>query len=322
MDLQDPYKKLSAVEQLQKKLNIKVEPPYYFCLKDIWGIINNELNLQPFLLNSTAGFINKNNNFNFSHQEKFFNSLSTSIKEYTNTISIRELVCKNVQNEYYALQKLFYESEIKGQREHDFATILINQAVILIGKDNHPTIDLFLGKINKILAKKNKTFIKHLGEINDLDAPFFHESKESVFHILDENYTPVKRLLEEAIIAYKNMDFDKCALSSGRAFESALKCIFDIRGYDYNKEKDTSGKLIEKVFSNNFLKEEDYISITSLKVVVDSFSCGLPKLRNPSSHGPGSKDYKAQKIHAKLALDLAFSYIGFFVAKNKEYDEQ
>lgn len=282
----------------------KAKQPIYY-LNRIWAIVSSELDLEPFLINSTS-CLKGSTRFKFSKQENFFNNLLIRVQEYAQITSIAEIINKSVRNEFLGLKDLFYFEKHPEKEEQEYSILLIECAINEIGSNSDAKLDSFFKKINTILVKSDKIYIKDIGIINELNASFMSETKKDLFPLLDDRFKLIKILLRDAIQAYQHEEFDKCVVNLDMAFGNTIKSICDIRHYPYLAENCSLNILLDLLLFNKFLKHEDYIFVSSLKEM---------------SSNAGREEYKASQITAKLALDLTFSYITFLVYKNIEFED-
>lgn len=92
-----------------------------------------------------------------------------------------------------------------------------------------------------------------------------------------------------------------------KAFESTMKTICDLKGYTYDKVKDTAQKLIMILESNHFYPAYMSAHLTNLRTTLET---GLPVVRNKNAgHGQGSLVVNIPDEFAEYALNLASANI-------------
>ena len=148
------------------------------------------------------------------------------------------------------------------------------------------------------------------GQIVRMDSQYLHaevvEPAVSLLH--DEGFTGA---LDEFLKAHKHYreGNNKEAISSAlNAFESVMKTICDIRGWEFDAQKATASALIRTLRDNNLIP-------SSLQATLES---GVPTIRNNfAGHGQGSEPVEVPAYFASYALHLTASNIVFLVEAHK-----
>jgi hypothetical protein len=123
----------------------------------------------------------------------------------------------------------------------------------------------------------------------------------------------VKSINDEFLNAhehFRNNKLKECINECLKAFESTMKIICHKKGYIY-KQKDTSSKLIQILFDNNFVPSYMHTQLNSLRSTLES---GIPTIRNNTSgHGKGIANIKVDIELASYTLNLTGSTIKFLL---------
>lgn len=114
---------------------------------------------------------------------------------------------------------------------------------------------------------------------------------------------------------YRTGSYKDCLSECLKAFESTMKIIFEKKGWNYDKEKDTVSKLINICFEKKLIPEymqQHYISLRSL------LEHGVPRTRNRNSgHGQGSVIKVVSDSLARYTLNLTGSNIIFLIEQSE-----
>ena len=114
----------------------------------------------------------------------------------------------------------------------------------------------------------------------------------------------------DAIKEYQNGDNENCIVKLLRAFESTLKIICDIKGWEYN-ETDRCSKLINICFDNEIVPQEMKSEFTSLNSLLQSGI--LPVRNNFGGHGDGGEEKVVEDYVARYAINITGSCILFVI---------
>lgn len=155
------------------------------------------------------------------------------------------------------------------------------------------------------------------GQIVRMDSQYLHvEAVESAVSLLhDEGFTGASDEFTEAHKHYREGNNKAAIASALNAFESAMKTICDIRGWEYDAQKATASALIKTLFDNNLVPSEMQSHFTGLRTTLES---GVPAIRNKfAGHGQGSEPVEVPDYLASYALNLTASSIVFLVEAHK-----
>lgn len=174
--------------------------------------------------------------------------------------------------------------------------------------------------VNKAIIELNYRFKQHSlgyefvnGEIIRIDNKIIHHSviKPALKLLYDENFSGAEEEIRKAFEYKRKSDNKNAILEAGKAFESTMKTICDLKGYTYDKAKDTAQKLINILESNHFYPAYMSTHLTNLRTTLET---GLPVVRNKNAgHGQGSLVVNIPDEFAEYALNLAATNIVLLV---------
>ncbi|XLS27951.1 STM4504/CBY_0614 family protein [Flavobacteriaceae bacterium M23B6Z8] len=154
------------------------------------------------------------------------------------------------------------------------------------------------------------------GEIIRVDSTFIHSEVVKPTLSLLKN-SKFKGANEEYLKAHEHFRHGRnkeCINECLKSFESTLKIICKIKGWDY-KETDTSRKLIQICFQNQLIPTFTQNQFTSLQNLVES---GIPTIRNKvGGHGQGETPKSVDDTLTRYALNLTGSNIIFLIEQSR-----
>lgn len=179
-------------------------------------------------------------------------------------------------------------------------------------QDNRAILDEAISELNQRFQENAVGYRYQYppGQIVRMDSQFLHAEvvEPAVSLLYDEGFTGA---LDEFLKAHKHYreGNNKEAISSAlNAFESVMKTICDIRGWEYDAQKATARALIRTLLDNNLIP-------SSLQATLES---GVPTIRNNfAGHGQGSEPVEVPDYLASYALNLTASNIVFLVEAHK-----
>ncbi len=154
------------------------------------------------------------------------------------------------------------------------------------------------------------------GELIRIDSTYIHsEVVKPTLSLLSNS--KFKGANEEYLKAHEHFRHGRnkeCMNECLKAFESTLKIICKIKGWNY-KETDTSRKLIQICFKNDLVPAFTQNQFTSLQNLVES---GIPTIRNKlGGHGQGEIPKNVDDIMTRYALNLTGSNIIFLIEQSR-----
>lgn len=180
--------------------------------------------------------------------------------------------------------------------------------------------------LNSAISVLNQHFQEHTlgyryqyppGEIVRMDSEYLHaEAIEPAVSLLyDEGFSGASDEFIQAHKHHREGNNKAAIVSASNAFESAMKTICDIRGWEYDAQKATASALIRTLLDNNLIPSEMQSHFTGLRTTLES---GVPVIRNRfAGHGQGSEPVEVPDYLTSYALHLTASNIVFLVEAHK-----
>ena len=146
------------------------------------------------------------------------------------------------------------------------------------------------------------------GQIIRVDSKFIHAEVvvPALGLLSDPNFAGPEQEFRSAHEHYRRQEYKDAIVDALKSFESTIKTICDVRGWEYSKTA-TVQKLIEVIFAKELIPKylQDYFS--GLRKVLES---GVPTLRNKTSgHGQGATPVDVPEHLAAYVLHLTASNI-------------
>ena len=135
----------------------------------------------------------------------------------------------------------------------------------------------FNSNIDKAIQELNYRFKQHRlgyefvnGELIRVDNTVIHHNviKPALRLLYDENFIGAEEEIRKAFEYRRKSDNKNAILEAGKAFESTMKTICDLKGYTYDKAKDTAQKLIMILESNHFYPAYMSAHLTNLRTTL------------------------------------------------------
>lgn len=146
------------------------------------------------------------------------------------------------------------------------------------------------------------------GEIVRVDSQFLHSEvvKPALLVLRDPRFKGAEDEFLAAHKAYRERNLADAITGANRAFESAMKAVCDLKGWQYAKGA-RSSDLIKTLRQNGLLP--DYLD-GSFDQLIATLASGLPKVRdNVGAHGQGGVPRQTPDYIASYALHLAATKI-------------
>ena len=159
------------------------------------------------------------------------------------------------------------------------------------------------------------------GKIVRVDSQLLHSevTKPALILLGDPRFKGAQEEFLSAHAHYRAGEHEDAILDANRAFESVMKTICDIRGWDYPKGGRASD-LITVIRVNGLLPK--YLD-QSFDQLIATLKSGLPKVRNEAGgHGQGATPRETPGYVAGYALNLAAASILFLVEALKETERR
>ena len=145
------------------------------------------------------------------------------------------------------------------------------------------------------------------GQIIRVDNQFIHaEVVKPVLHLLlDQRFKGAEEEFLQAHKHYRSGESKDCILNAGKAFESTLKIICDLKQWEHNPNGGAS-HLVTNIFKKNLLPKLSPKWEKSFHLLPQMLTSGLPQVRNKKGgHGQGTEVEEPPPYLAAYALHLA-----------------
>lgn len=173
------------------------------------------------------------------------------------------------------------------------------------------------------VAELNYRFRQHAvgyqfesGEIIRVDSEFLHAEavKPTLKLLRDHAFDGANEEFLKAHEHYRHGNNKECLVEALKAFESTMKTICDLRGWQINPN-DTAKKLIAACLRNGLLPE---FSESQLMQVATLLESGVPTVRNKQGgHGQGVAPTAVSNHTARYGLNLTATTILYLIEANE-----
>ena len=216
---------------------------------------------------------------------------------------------------YDELREFFYETT-----EVDKALDVVELVCQLI--DEQPIFShLLLPPIDEL----NQRFKEHgvgyrfeSGQMIRIDEEFIHEEVvKSALRILSQpQFAGAQEEFLKAHEQYRKGETKDSLSNCLKAFESVMKAICDMRGWQYDKDRSTAQALIKICFDNGVVPKFWDSHYSSLRSLLES---GVPTGRNKlGGHGQGTAPTSVPNYLAAYMLHMTATTIAFLAEAEKE----
>jgi hypothetical protein len=155
------------------------------------------------------------------------------------------------------------------------------------------------------------------GEIIRIDSEFIHTEviKPALALLQAKQFSGAQAEFLKAHEHYRHGRQKEALTESCKALESTLKAICDKRKWAYDKQKDTSQKLIQICFDNGLIPQFWQQEFSALRSTLES---GAPTGRNKlGAHGQGASVTQVPSYLTAYVLHMAAAAIVFLVEAEK-----
>ncbi|AHB11048.1 STM4504/CBY_0614 family protein [Zymomonas mobilis] len=178
-----------------------------------------------------------------------------------------------------------------------------------------------ISELNDRFKEYNVGYRFESGQIIRIENEIIH--KEAIKPALALLHDPVFAGANEEFLKahehYRHKRYKECIADCCKAFESTLKIICQINGWDI-KPKDGASRLIDKCIKNGLLPSYLETQFTSVKSVLES---GIPTIRNNTSgHGQGSERIEVPEWLTQYVLNLTATSIVFLIQAHKNFTQK
>lgn len=183
---------------------------------------------------------------------------------------------------------------------------------------NNKEIDEAIEELNFRFKENKVGYEFNDGKIIRIDNQFIHN--ETILPTLkllyDEKFQGANDEFLKAHEHLRNGKYKEAIAEALKSFESTMKIICEKKQYTYNKDKDTSSRLLEILFDNKLIPEYLKNHFTGIRTTLEA---GLPTLRNRTSgHGQGENIIEIPEYLASYAINLTATNIVFLINSYKQ----
>jgi len=153
------------------------------------------------------------------------------------------------------------------------------------------------------------------GEIIRVDSQFLHAEavKPTLSLLREDGFDGANEEFLSAHAHYRHGRYKECLVDALKAFESTMKAICSLRGWETRSE-DSARNLIAVCMSNGLFPEYLNSQFSSVRSLLES---GVPTVRNKNGgHGQGIEPVPVPEYLARYALNLTATSILFMVEAN------
>jgi hypothetical protein len=155
------------------------------------------------------------------------------------------------------------------------------------------------------------------GQIIRVDSKFIHTEVvvPALGLLSDANFAGPEQEFRSAHEHYRRQEYKDAIVDALNSFESTIKSICDVRGWNYSKTA-TARDLINVIFTNQLIPQYLVNHFSGLRQVLES---GVPTVRNKTSgHGQGATPTNVPEHLAAYVLHLTASNIVMLIEAHKE----
>jgi hypothetical protein len=154
------------------------------------------------------------------------------------------------------------------------------------------------------------------GQIIRVDSKFIHAEVvvPALGLLADPSFAGSEQEFRSAHEHYRRQEYKDAIVDALNSFESTIKSICDVRGWEYSKTS-TAQKLIEVIFTKELIPKYLQTHFSSLRSVLEA---GVPTVRNKTSgHGQGATPVEVPEHLAAYVLHLTASNIVMLIEAHK-----
>lgn len=154
------------------------------------------------------------------------------------------------------------------------------------------------------------------GEIIRVDSQLLHAEavKPTLSLLREDGFDGANEEFLSAHAHYRHGRYKECLVDALKAFESTMKTICSLRGWEVRPE-DSARNLIAVCMSNGLFPEYLNSQFSSVRSLLES---GVPTVRNKNGgHGQGIEPVPVPEYLARYALNLTATSILFMVEANR-----
>lgn len=155
-------------------------------------------------------------------------------------------------------------------------------------------------------------------KIFKVNSEYIHEQAviPAITLLHDNKFLGAEEEFMQAHDHFRQNNYKDAIHSAGKAFESVMKTICDLKGWGYDKNKATAAPLVQILFEKELIPNYLQSEFTSLSTLLKN---GVPVVRNRiGGHGQGATPTQIPEYIATYALHMLAANIVFLVEAYKK----
>lgn len=175
-------------------------------------------------------------------------------------------------------------------------------------EDSEPWIDACVSEINTRFKEHGKGYEVSGGMVMRIDSEFLHAEavKPAISFLNQVAYAGPRDEFFGAYEHYRHGNLKEALNDALKAFESTIKVVLELRGWEYDKTSPAK-KLLGVLLANNFLPSYHQNHLNALATLLES---SVPTIRNKEGgHGQGSAVSEVEPEIAAYVLHMTASAI-------------
>lgn len=185
------------------------------------------------------------------------------------------------------------------------------------GGDSGEHIDNCISEINVRFKEHGKGYELNDGRILRIDSEFIHKEavKPAISFLNQVEYSGPRDEFLGAYEHYRHGNFKEALNDALKAFESTIKVVLELRGWEYDKASPAK-RLLAVLLANNFLPSYHQNHLNALSTLLES---SVPTIRNKEGgHGQGSEVSEVEPEIAAYVLHMTASAIVMLCSLEKK----
>ena len=184
-------------------------------------------------------------------------------------------------------------------------------------EDTVAYIDECISEINARFKEHGKGYEISDGRVLRIDSELLHEEvvKPAINFLNQTEYAGPRDEYFGAYEHYRHGNLKEALNDALKAFESTIKVVLELRGWEYDKTSPAK-RLLAVLLSNNFLPSYHQNHLNALSTLLES---SVPTIRNKESgHGQGSEVSEVEPEIAAYVLHMTASAIVMLCSLEKK----
>jgi hypothetical protein len=183
--------------------------------------------------------------------------------------------------------------------------------------DSGKYIDKCISEINTRFKEHAKGYEVNDGRVLRIDSEFLHQEavKPAISFLNQVEYAGPRDEFFGAYEHYRHGNLKESLNDALKAFESTIKVVLELRGWEYDKTSPAK-KLLGVLLANNFLPSYHQNHLNALSTLLES---SVPTIRNKEGgHGQGPEVSEVEPEIAGYVLHMTASAIVMLCSREKK----